>query len=209
MPHETKPAKINPNSRAEMLATVRKQKVPPAELPSLDQKWTTYENRVEKFQELLESIGGVFVPVQNEQEIADYLKKMPVVQQAKMVVSLIPELLAGNFDLGQVEDPHELEPVDFFLLRGELGVAENSAIWLTDREMKHRIVLFITQHLSMVIRASTIVSNMYEAYQKISVSDRPYGTFHAGPSKTADIEQSLVIGAHGPRSLTVFCLLDT
>ena len=33
-----------------------------------------------------------------------------------------------------------------------------------------------------------------------------FATFIAGPSKTADIEQSLVLGAHGPRSLTVFLL---
>jgi L-lactate dehydrogenase complex protein LldG len=30
--------------------------------------------------------------------------------------------------------------------------------------------------------------------------------FVAGPSKTADIEQSLVIGAHGPKSLTVLLI---
>jgi L-lactate dehydrogenase complex protein LldG len=33
-----------------------------------------------------------------------------------------------------------------------------------------------------------------------------FATFIAGPSKTADIEQSLVLGAHGPKSLTVFLL---
>jgi L-lactate dehydrogenase complex protein LldG len=33
-----------------------------------------------------------------------------------------------------------------------------------------------------------------------------FATFIAGPSKTADIEQSLVLGAHGPRSLIVFLI---
>jgi L-lactate dehydrogenase complex protein LldG len=33
-----------------------------------------------------------------------------------------------------------------------------------------------------------------------------WGCFIAGPSKTADIEQSLVIGAHGARSMVIFLL---
>ena len=51
-----------------------------------------------------------------------------------------------------------------------------------------------------------IVADMHEAYSKISGTDSGYHVFIAGPSKTADIEQSLVIGAHGPRSMLVYLI---
>ena len=47
---------------------------------------------------------------------------------------------------------------------------------------------------------------MHEAYKKITMPICGYGVFLAGPSKTADIEQSLVVGAHGARSVRVFIL---
>lgn len=47
---------------------------------------------------------------------------------------------------------------------------------------------------------------MHEAYKRLDISQIGFGVFLAGPSKTADIEQSLVIGAHGARSLVVFCI---
>lgn len=69
---------------------------------------------------------------------------------------------------------------------------------------RHRVIYFLTQHLVLVVPASQLVNNMYEAYNRISFGGPSYGVFISGPSKTADIEQSLVIGAHGARSLTVF-----
>ncbi len=47
---------------------------------------------------------------------------------------------------------------------------------------------------------------MHEAYERLHFDGPRFGAFISGPSKTADIEQSLVIGAHGPRSLTVFLI---
>ncbi|WNJ19023.1 LUD domain-containing protein [Pontibacter sp. G13] len=115
--------------------------------------------------------------------------------------------LTGYADFKDLpETAQQLAHLDIAVLEGKFGVAENGAIWLPESVMGHRSVPFICQHLILVIPTSTIAPNMHEAYKRISLKDCGYGVFIGGPSKTADIEQSLVVGAHGPRSLTVFLL---
>ena len=111
-------------------------------------------------------------------------------------------------DLDSVDDPHQLEDVDLFVTRGEFGVAENAAVWATDVHTKHRVLYFLTQHLVLVLPAREIVDNMHQAYERLEFTQPRFGLFISGPSKTADIEQSLVIGAHGARSMTVFLVGD-
>ena len=72
--------------------------------------------------------------------------------------------------------------------------------------MVHRVLPFIAQHLIVLLKKDRLLGNMHEVYQKINAAAPGYGLFVAGPSKTADIEQSLVIGAHGPRSMVTFIL---
>jgi len=94
-----------------------------------------------------------------------------------------------------------LSEVEVLEIDGAFGVAENGAIWLTEEALPHRVAPFICQHL--VIHVQKIVPNMHTAYEELTHQTTGFGLFLAGPSKTADIEQSLVIGAHGARSLTV------
>ena len=91
---------------------------------------------------------------------------------------------------------------------GELAVAENAAVWVTDDGLKHRVVAFIARQLVLVVSSDAVVDTMHHAYERLAFGQRGFGVFISGPSKTADIEQSLVIGAHGPKALTVF-LLDS
>jgi L-lactate dehydrogenase complex protein LldG len=133
-----------------------------------------------------------------------YLRELPVVQDANVIVSLINGIV-GNREINDCPEPHELADVDVAICAGQFGVAENGAIWVTDENLKHRAIYFICQHLVLLVKASEIVSNMHLAYERLGNAfvNRGFSGFISGPSKTADIEQSLVIGAQGPRSLKV------
>jgi L-lactate dehydrogenase complex protein LldG len=132
------------------------------------------------------------------------LAELPVYRDARRTVSLVAGLGPGNVDLGAVSDPHQLEGLDVAILDGEFAVAENGAVWIDGAKLPHRALFVITEHLVLVVPARELVSDMHKAYTRLAAQPPGYGVFISGPSKTADIEQSLVIGAQGARSCTVF-----
>ncbi len=96
-------------------------------------------------------------------------------------------------------------PTIFDNLTGEsqLGVAENACCWI-EQHVRHRAIYFIAEALVIVLSKHHIVSNMHQAYHQLpDPTAAPFGCFISGPSKTADIEQALVFGAHGAREVTV------
>lgn len=119
------------------------------------------------------------------------------------IICRIPGSTMGNTNLDQVQQLTDLHGLELAVLPAKVGVAENAAVWLTEEDMGERVIPFIAEHLILLLDRKNIVSNMHEAYQRIEIDDSGFGLFIAGPSKTADIEQSLVIGAQGPRTWLV------
>lgn len=192
------------SSKAEILRTLRDTSLEAVDLPDLDQAWTTYQDRASQFSDVLQAVGGRAIRVRNLEEVNRELDQLPVYAEAKKVCSLVDGIRKANVRIEDATDPHQLEDVDFFVAAGQFGVAENAAVWITDQGVRHRVLYFLSQHLALVLPAAELVDNMYQAYQRLSFVEPGFGLFLSGPSKTADIEQSLVIGAHGARSLTVF-----
>ncbi|MEX1212132.1 MAG: LUD domain-containing protein [Balneolaceae bacterium] len=99
-----------------------------------------------------------------------------------------------------------MDKTDLLLVESTLAVAENGAVWMSDETGVPRALPFLCREMAVILPASRIVSTMHEAYRKIGSKPVGWGLFIGAPSKTADIEQSLVVGAHGPEALTLFLL---
>jgi len=162
-----------------------------------------YENNFQQFSAILKTIGGTVMEIANTNEIIEYVKNN--FSNHQNYVTTLPQLQGIN-QLDENLDAHFLDNIEVAVVGALFGVAENGAVWLTGDEMKIRALPFICQHLAVVLNKKDIVSNMLQAYNLIGNNAYGFGVFIAGPSKTADIEQSLVLGAHGPKTMTVFVL---
>jgi L-lactate dehydrogenase complex protein LldG len=196
-----------PPSRDAILAAIRRQRAPEAPLPAIDNgPWITYSDPAEHFAGVLSSVGGKCIAASTTHEVLRELEQMPAFSTAATVYSLCDGIPNRNVDPHSIADPHELADVDFAVLPARFAVAENGAVWVNDDGVPDRVIYFLAQHVALVVPAGEIVHNMHQAYGRLRFDKAGFGCFISGPSKTADIEQSLVIGAHGARSLTVFLL---
>lgn len=174
------------------------------ELPDLSLLKKSDSDVLEQYKTVLKSIGGDFAEVSDFAEVINFVKENYDIN--KRILTAIPEL-SEIADLDWInDDPHTLENAELLLLKAHFGVAENSALWVTDELMGQRVSSFIPQYLAIIVNKKDIVAKMHQAYDRIGNQQYGFGTFIAGPSKTADIEQSLVLGAHGARGLTVFLM---
>lgn len=191
------------SSREAILSAVKKNQPVAIELPIV--KFSTHSvNLKEGFVSTLTAIGGRVIEVTSWNEIVDHIKA--TYSTTSQVINTIQELSADFGSFQGPSKPHDLKVVAVAIMKGDFGVAENGAIWLTNEVMGNQVLPYICEHLILVIKSENLVPTLHEAYERIGNSIYTLGTFLAGPSKTADIEQSLVLGAHGPKSLMVFLI---
>lgn len=189
------------NSRDKILTLIRDNQPQQVPRPELNFEKQIFESPVKRFCELVESVGGVTRLVKADE---DLLELCSILERDQVISSILP-IPDQNIDRQKIKLAHDMKDIDYCCFHVELAVAENGAFLTHCEDFDFRSVYFLAQHLIVTVKASDIKHNMHEAYEALSeMHQGSFSAFVSGPSKTADIEQCLVIGAHGARSLQIF-----
>ena len=156
---------------------------------------TSWENKLATFQENLDKNGAQVNLFGNKGSFKAYIDE----HYSSAIDFREPENFWNYTGEAQKE---KLERTNI-ILEGQFGVAENGAVWFDESNFPLRILPFITNTLIVTLAKTEIVNNMHEAYNRLGDIDTGFGVFISGPSKTADIEQNLVFGAHGAQKFHV------
>lgn len=188
------------NSKESILSNIRRNIKTSCDLPELDLiSGIQYSDKLEQFINISHTVGGEVHIMQPGEDLNEQIRKH--FPDAKAIASNLPEIIA-TINPDHVATPQELNGTDVSVIRGEIGVAENGCIWIPQNVVQ-RAAYFICEYLVILLSRDKIVNNMHEAYALLPFSHYGFGTFISGPSKTADIEQALVMGAQSARGVLV------
>lgn len=203
------------SSREDILQDIRRNtriRYERPDLSDLEQHALTYDDPVSQFSQMMVQVGGRAIVVKEGEDINRIIREL--YPDARRIASVLKEVKLGDnvlpitcatFHPDEVEKSGDLDGTDLAIVDGRIGVCENGAVWI-QQDVEQRAVYFISEALVIVLHRSDLVNNMHEAYTRIDTGKYGFGVFISGPSKTADIEQALVFGAHGAKDVTVLLI---
>ena len=160
-----------------------------------------YPDKLKQFIEISAGVGGRAEVLGEGESIDDAVRRL--FPDAGRIACNLPEVSCATYNPDDIDTPAELNGTDLVICRGIFGVCENAAVYF-EQEYLQRSIYFISESLLILLPKDQLVDTMHDAYRR--VPNEPPGEFRgfiSGPSKTADIEQALVMGAHGARQVTV------
>jgi L-lactate dehydrogenase complex protein LldG len=103
----------------------------------------------------------------------------------------------------------ELEQCDVGISECDAIIAQTGSVLVTNRSAGGRALSVLPPHHVVLARRKQLVADLpsaFELLQKKYADKWPSMiSFITGPSRTGDIERILVLGAHGPKKLTILC----
>nr|WP_308533125.1 LUD domain-containing protein [uncultured Prevotella sp.] len=185
--------------KEDLLKKLRENTSQEFDLPEIKVNAITYPDVIKQYIAMSKEVGCNVIEIDKTEDVNATIHK--IYPDAKVYCSNVKGIKA-NINPDTVKDATCLDGVDVGIVKGEIAVAENGCVWIP-QTMKERAVCFISEALVIIIDKEKVVNNMHEAYKKIEMPSYGFGTFISGPSKTADIEQALVMGAQAAKDVTI------
>ncbi|MBW1882294.1 MAG: LUD domain-containing protein [Deltaproteobacteria bacterium] len=149
----------------------------------------------------VEAAGGSLETVRRDRLLSDI--SWPIeLETTQHLFSTLPEIESRGVGADAKRD-HDLARLELCVIEAEFAVVENGAAWQVPDTPRCRTAALLAEHLIVVVDAEALVPTLHQAYARIDLAKSSFGWFLCGPSKTADIEQALVLGAHGPRTMSL------
>jgi L-lactate dehydrogenase complex protein LldG len=205
------------SSKEEILGNIRKglrNGQVPKPFPMADKEEGTYafvsasKDVVEHFAENFINLGGKFAYCANEEELVQELVKLAdknswahVQISDKFIFNLLKDTNTNCFKMGETPDNLDAAITSCKKVVARLG----SLILSSDSEYGRSLPVYTPIHIA-VVYANQVVWDIEDAlaeYQH-AINLPSQITLTTGPSRTADIEKTLVVGVHGPKEVYVF-----
>jgi len=172
------------------------------------------EVRIKHFTEQLAAVGAQCTTVRSETEAAAALARILADAGARRVVGsdapLVQRILAavGNdivIDRLERLSRDELFACDAGVTTAQWGIADTGTLVLESARERSRLLSLVPPIHLALLSTPCICESLGDALARVSVAS-PTITFITGPSRTSDIELTLVVGVHGPQTVHVLLM---
>lgn len=123
--------------------------------------------------------------------------------------ALCPSLSLPLLRTDRPYDVNDLESCDAGISECDALVAQTGSVLVTNRSAGGRALSVLPPHHVVLARREQLIADLPAAFellkQKYAANYPSMISFITGPSRTGDIERILVLGAHGPKKLTILC----
>ena len=177
-----------------------------------------FKDWVELFGKNATDLKAAFTLVSSSEEMRQALAQLRDAEGWKRGAchsGLLPDAICPALGIPMLKtdksfDVHELTKCDVGITECDALIAQTGSVVLTSRSAGGRALSVLPPHHVVLARRDQLVPDLPEAFELLKTT---YGTnypsmisFITGPSRTGDIERILVLGAHGPKKLTILCV---
>jgi len=180
-----------------------------------------FEEKLALFRRNATYLKAEFVIAQNKTEAARLLAGLKEKEQwtkvgyhrDALVEALVPGLNLPKIDTTERYEVRELESCSAGISACDALIAQTGSLLVTGRSAGGRALSVLPPHHVALATAQQLLSDLPEAFALLKNKyEHNYPSFMSlitGPSRTGDIERILVLGAHGPRKLTILLVMET